>query len=698
MPGLGEFIARLPKPAARWSRLFSLGMLVGIFGGLAAAAMEWALHHGTALLVGRFAHLGGTECFRFEWKVLLMPALGGLLSGLLVCGFVPRQAIGHGTDLFIRAFHHGMGRLPLIGPLVKAIAAVGVISCGGSTGPEGPAAALGAAIGSTVSGFFRLSPRERRILLVAGCAAGVGAIFRCPLGGALFAVSVLYREPEFESEAIVPSFVSSVTAYSTFMSIWGGLGAYHYMLSGADELGFRSVLELVPYALLGPLCGLAAIFFTLSLRYVENRVAHQSRVPRWFTPVLGGLATGALACLLPQVMGGRYQFIQNAMNGFAGIDTDLWRWALLFGAIAVAKCLATACTVGSGASGGALGPSFFLGGVVGAFLGATLELVMPGVFAANPNLRRALIPVGMGGVLAATMRTPLAAMVMVMEMTGSYGLIVPLMLVCVAAYVVGRRWGLNNEQVRGIAESPAHAGDTMIHLLESWRVGDVMEPDWPQTVAPSAPLRDLIEQLRPGTRPVFAVAENGRLLGLVSVADIRRIMEESGLADVVIASDIMTTQLETIHAEEDAYTALSELARTRHDVLPVVPRGRSGRWLGMLTRERIFERLREGVAQMQTLMLEEHGSLKAIGAEGHLQQLVMGVSPMQKDIVQRLIVPMDAIGKSLRQADFRRTYNAQIIAIEKPDGSIQCPPDLDAPLQTGQRLVAIVARNRDEAS
>jgi predicted transcriptional regulator len=230
----------------------------------------------------------------------------------------------------------------------------------------------------------------------------------------------------------------------------------------------------------------------------------------------------------------------------------------------------------------------------------------------------------------------------------------------------------------------------MIHLLESWRVGEIMEPQWTPTVAPDTPLRELVAQLRPGTRPVFAVVEGGRLLGLVSVADLRRIMEEPGLAEVVIASDIMTVQLDTLQPDEDAYTALAQLARTHHDVLPVIQRGGRGRWLGMLTRERIFECVHEGVARMQKLMLEEHDGLKAIGSEGRLQQLVMGVAPMKKDVIQRLNVPMDVVGQSLRQADFRRTYGAQVIAIERPDGSVQCPPDLDAPLATGQRLLAII--------
>ncbi len=685
---LANLLMQLPRPAARWSRRVALGILVGAMGGLAAVAMEWGLEHGSELIIRRFApDLSQPKIAEGNWVVLLLPVLGGLASGLFV-QVLFREPTGHGTDLYVRAFHQRMGELPLKGPAVKGAAAVGVISCGGSAGPEGPIAALGAALGSSVGRIFNLTPQERRILLVAGCGAGVGAIFRCPLGGALFATSVLYREEEFEADAIVPAFVSSVVAYSVFIEFFG---RQPYMLyhDPSGPLLFNSAIELFPYALLGPICGLVSILLTVCMQFVDQKIRPRSPLPVWLTPAAGGLVVGAIACLLPQVMDGRYEFVLNSMKGFSDLPVSAWWWVGLFGAILVAKCFATAFTVGSGASGGILGPAVFLGGVSGAFLGALLHVLWPQVLLDNPQLREALIPVGMGGVLAAGMRTPLAAIVMVSEMTGSYGLIVPLMVVCMSAYVVGRAWGLNPEQVRSSADSPAHAADAILHLLEAWKVRDIMQKDWPHTVSPATSLPELVSRIAPGTRPVFAVAQGRELRGMISLPDLHRFIDQPGMAEAIIAVDMMTEELMTVSPEQDGYEALEALRRSGHDVLPVVSDDPSRRWLGMLTRERIFEALKTRIGETQKSVMREHAGLAAIEQEGQLQQLVMGVTPMRKDVIQRLLVPMDAVGQSIRQADFRRRFGAQIIGVEQPDGTLQCPPNLDEPLRTGQRLLAI---------
>jgi len=683
-------LVRLRKRVPAWGRLLLLGAMAGVVSGLASAGFEWGLVHGSDMLAGRFTHLGAAGILKFHWGVLLLPALGGLASGVAVRLLCANAPTGQGTDLLARAFHHDMGRLPLRAPLVKAAAAIGVISCGGSAGPEGPIAALGAGIGSTFGRVFGVTPRERRILLIAGCGAGIGAIFQCPLGGALFAASVLYREPEFEADAIVPAVVASVVGYSTFMTFWGFGG---HMLPGAESLVFSSPVELLPYAVLGPLCGGLSIFFYLCLRYIGQRLVPWTRLPIWFAPALGGLGTGLLACALPQVMDGRYLFIQNAMDGSlfpSGGDVFWWRWVALFGAVMVVKCVATGFTLGSGASGGVLGPSVFIGGAAGAFLGALCEAVYPGTF--PEPLRASLIPVGMGGVLAASMRTPLAAIVMITEMTGSHGLIPPLMVVCISAYVVGKRWGLNHEQVRSSAESPAHAGDAIIHLLESWRVEELMERNWALTTSPGAPLSELIEHIKFGTTPVFAVVEGEKLVGLVSVADIHQIVEEPGLADAVIAMDLMTERPATVYGDEDVYQVLNEFKQGKHDVLPVVSRDGTGKWVGMLTRERVFQSVRRRIRENQRHVLREHEALGAIEQQGQLQELVVSVSPSEKHQVQRLFVPLQAVGRSLRDTDFRNAFGVQVIAVEQPDGSIQCPPDIDVPLETDQRLIAVVQR------
>ncbi len=663
-----------------------LAAIVGLLGGLAAVGLEQLIEHGTHYLVGRYTHLGEPQIFQFRIGVLLLPAIGGLVSGLAMVWLCP-NAFGHGTDALTHAFHRNLGDFPLKGPMVKGVAAAGVISCGGSAGPEGPIAAVGAAIGSSIGKLFRLTPRERRIFLVSGCAAGVGAIFQCPLGGALFAAEILYSEPEFESDGMIPAFIASVIGYSTFM-LFPGFGKH--MLSGAQSLAFSSPFELIPYAMLGLLCGGLSIVFSVSQRFVEHRAVPGSHLPRWLAPALGGLATGAIALVLPQVMDGRYRFIQNAMDGslFHYADHAPIVWAMLFGAVALLKCVATALTVGSGASGGVLGPSVFIGGAAGAFLGSFIESIYPGTF--PETLRQALIPVGMGGVLAASMRTPLAAVVMVTEMTGSYGLIVPLMLVCTSAYVVGKRYGLNREQVKTAADSPVHAADAILHLLEATHVEQYMERDWPLLASPDTKLHDLVERIKPGTRPVFAVIKSDRIVGLISVPDIRKVMDHPNLADALIAGDMMTERISSVTPAQNLYEALEVFKIENHDCLPVVAGDGSHKFLGMLSRERVFDAVRQNMMQTQEFIFREHAGLAAIDQEARLQQLVMGVTPEKTDRVQRLMVPLDALGKSLRTADFRNQFGIQVIAIEQPDGSIQCPPDIDTPLVSSVRLVAVV--------
>jgi len=667
--------------------LLGVSIVVGIAGGLAAAGLEAGLYYGSAAIIGRHVDMGGAQFMTFRWPVVLLPALGGLLSGVVVRWLCP-SVTGHGTDVMVRAFHHESGVLPFRGPAIKAAAAVGVISCGGSAGPEGPIAALGAAIGSSVARMLALTPRERRVMLIAGCGAGVGAIFQCPMGGALFAAGILYRDPDFETDAFIPAFVAAVVGYSTYLPIWG---KHLPLLDTARAFSFEHPAELLPYMLLAGACGLIGIFFYYCLRSVERVPWERIRVPRWFAPALGGLATGLVACMLPPVMDGQYVFVRNAMSGVieAGMtESGPWRLACLFGAVAVGKCVATAFTVGSGASGGVLGPSVFIGGTVGAFIGAALEAIWPG--ALPENLRASMIPVGMAGVLSATMRAPLAAIVMVAEMTGGYDLIVPSMLVCVSSYVIGRRWGLNREQLRTSADSPAHAGDAIVHLLETWRVRDLMQRDWPEQVAPSATLREMVASLTPGTRPVFAVVDKNRIAGLVSLSDIQRIMDEPGVAEAVIAADMMTNDLVTVSPDDDVYTALARMARDNHIVAPVISAGTRGEFLGMLSRHDIYAAVRRHLELLRRDLLSEHAGLAAIDREEGLHQLVMGAAAAKVDNIQRLLVPMQAVGHSLRESDFRRNFGVQIIAIEQADGTIECPPNPDRPLSTSERLVAIV--------
>ncbi len=514
----------------RWKRLFFFPMLTGIAGGAAAAAMEWGLHVGTEALIGKVIPADSFATLQFHWAILILPTVAGLVCGLIVPRLCPGSA-HQGTDAVIHAFHRDNGSLPFRSPLVKGIAAVGVISCGGSAGPEGPirrrsalrswARPAAALVRSSAAATARAVAGRLR-------AAGIERHFSLPARrGALFAAGVIYSEPDYESEAIIPSVIASVLGYSVYMAL---RGHGQPLLAHSRNLVFSSPLELIPYAVLGLACGLVKMLLTGSLRGVEFLAHRTKRIPKWLMPGIGGLATGIIACFLPQVMDIRYDFIQQVMDGrLSSAGPIHWWWfAGLLAMILVAKCLATSCTVGSGASGGVLGPSLFIGGITGALLGALLEAQFPGAF--PEPLRQALIPVGMAGVLAAGMRTPLAAAIMVVEMTDSYGLIVPLMLVCTTAYVVGTGWGLNKEQVPTSSQSPVHSADTIVHLLESLRVKDFLKRDWKLVVAPKAGLKEMIELTEPGEQPTFAVVSDRALLGIIMLPDLGRIVADKELA------------------------------------------------------------------------------------------------------------------------------------------------------------------------
>lgn len=676
---------------SRWGKTLLISIMVGILCGSAAAGLEGLIQFGSHHLVGKFTQLGSAQILNFNWGILLFPLLGGLTSGLLIILFrVPR--FKQSTDVLTRAFHYDNGALGFKNSFIRAISAAITMSFGGSIGPEGPIAGLSAAIGSYVSKALNLTIRERRIFLLAGCAAGVGAIFRCPLGGALFATSIIYKEPEFEHTSMMPAFVASVIGYSTFMSFWG---YGEPLLQGTAALTFRHPSELIAYSILGILCGIVGVFFSTSFAHILAFFSQKSRLPFIFSPAVGGLIVGIIACIFPQVMDGQYRFIQNALDPHFFISDGavplIWlRWTLLLTAIIIAKCLATAFTVGSGGSGGMLGPSVFIGGTVGIMLGAFLQWTSPHYF--PETLREALIPVGMAGVLSASMRIPLASIVMVAEMTGSYGLIVPLMLVSVSAYIIGRRYGLNQEQVASAAQSPAHAGDAIVNYLETTTVGSIFTANWSQIISPTQPLQKIVKSIVPGSRPHFMVVDKGQLLGMIGIQELRDIVASSidhELPSLVIAADIMHAELHTVRSEDSLDKALSLFQKLQIDVLPVVEtQGKI--FIGVLERGKIQSALEGYFEAMKRQLFSEHDYIQSLQSSLPLSILHYYGNP--KEQLEKITVPSEIVGKSLKSANFRNDYHYEVIAIMSWDGNIICPPDPDRIL-TGRDLLLTLKKN-----
>jgi len=681
---------QLGVAGSRLGRMILLSVATGVAAGLAAKALETGVQVGVDGVIGRVVRPSAPDVLEFKGSVLLLPALGGLLAGLVVAACC-RRTRAHGTAVLIEAFHRERAELPLGDALVKAAAAALLIAFGASVGKEAPIAVLGAAIGTAGAGLAGMTPRERRIFLIAGCAAGVGAVFQCPLGGAVFATTVLYREPEIEGDALMPSIIASVTSYSTFMA-FGGYG--HRLLTGTEALAFRGPEELAAYGGLAIVCAGVGMLFCFCLR-VFGRFWSRTRLPRALSPAAAGLFCGLVACGLPQIMDPRYEFVQRALDGafLEGSRPWLW-WAVLFSLVVLAKCVATAAMMGAESAGGLFGPVVFMGGTAGAAAGAFVEAFFPGAF--PETLRESLIPVGMAGVLSASLRTPLAAIVMVTEMTGSYGLIVPLMLVSVLAYILGRPWGVYAEQVNGPHESPAHAGESVVSLLENWKVREFMEAPWPHVASPGDTLPALVSRIPAVEHPTFVVLEGERPVGLVSMRDVARAIDLKHASSVIIAADLMSPPPQVVRPGDDLYGTLELFRGHGAELLPVVEE-KGGRFLGVLARQEILRGLRERFSEQRSHLLREHAGLAALAREGYIETLLSELAVPPEGKVERRPPPPEAVGRTLRETGFRGRYGCHVIAVETAAEGTLAPPDPDRPLRADDVLVVIVERRAEEA-
>jgi len=373
--------------------------------------------------------------------LLLIPlatTLGGLISGILVYSLAP-EAEGHGTDTVVRAFHRAAGFIRgRVAPL-KIVASAITIGSGGAAGREGPTALISAGIGSIYATLGKRSDEERRLLVLIGMAAGLAAIFRSPIGTALFAIEVLYADMEFEAGALFFTTLGSIVAYV----INGVFVGWRPLFQVPQALMLPGFSDYWWYALLGAGSGVVATLLPVVF-YGLRDVFHRVPVPPHIKPAIGGLCVGLLALALPQVLGGGYGWIQEAMDGHLPLMILL---ALIF-----AKMLAFSLTVSSGGSGGVFAPSLFVGAMVGGLMARLIH---------QPSA--AYVIVGMGAVFGGAARVPIATLLMVTEMTGGYELLVPSALAVMLSYFVQtilssrlRYKSLYEAQMPSQTESPAH--------------------------------------------------------------------------------------------------------------------------------------------------------------------------------------------------------------------------------------------------
>ncbi len=504
-----------------WSeyRLLVYSALVGVAGGLGAQVFVWLLDLAEQVflvgIAGYHAPQPGTlnpQPVIGPWRLWLVPVattLGGLFSGILVYTFAP-EAEGHGTDAAVEAFHFKGGKVRPIVPLIKTFASAITIGSGGAAGREGPTAQISVGVGSMLADALGLPDEDRRILVLAGMAAGLAAIFRSPLGMAIFAVEILYSGMAFETEALIYTVIASVVAYA----VNGLFVGWSPIFLFPESVHFTRPIALAGYAALGIIAGVVGAIEP-PIFYGIRDLFRSLKIPNHVKPAIGGLLMGLLAVFVPEIISTGYGWVQKAMTGgYIG-------WFLIL--FALAKILAMSLTISSGGSGGVFGPNVYIGGMVGTWVAFVADRLIPGA-GLNPA---AFAVVGMAAVFAGTARVPIATLIMVAEMTGGYGLIVPSMLATTIAFVVERTVSagfkyprLYESQVELRTDSPTHL-ESMLNatfaVLERGPLVDLRNVTFPH----------LASLLRHGT-PIPIHGGQGNLFAV-------NITERSQLANQTIA-------------------------------------------------------------------------------------------------------------------------------------------------------------------
>jgi CIC family chloride channel protein len=435
-----------------------------------------------------------------------------------------------------------------------------------------------------------MRPAEQRVLMAAGMGAGVAAIFRAPLAGALFAAEVLYRSPDFESEVIIPAALACITAYCTFGLVFGWQPLFVIPDDIRTLLVFNDPLRLLPYLVLALFMVVLAMLYTRSF-YGLTYLFHRVKIFPHFKPAIGAFLTGLTGLVLYYVFGRQqvlavlsfgYGILQEALQVPAG-QADLSLAGALM-AVAVGKILTTGLTIGSGGSGGIFGPSMVIGGCGGGALGIVLHRLLPNLV---PHPASFVI-VGMAGFFAAAAKTPFSTLVMVSELTGSYDLLLPTLWVCAIAFLLSDEQSIYSSQVESRSRSPAHQGSYVREVLAGLRAGAFLTPlsETPALAAGDS-LSKVLEQLaNTGFQALPVCDTEGNLVGVVSLEEAIVASRTPELQNLVVAADLMRTDIVPLRPQDPVEHAMELFAESDLLVLPVID-GPQTRVVGVVKRSDI---------------------------------------------------------------------------------------------------------------
>jgi len=579
------------KPALYLKRLIRhkqfvllLSIMVGLAAGLAAVILKTSVHYIEAYVRDQ----ANVDAENFYY--LILPVLGILITVFFTV-YVIKDDISHGVSKILKALSKGESRMKphfmysgLVGCSVRS-------GMGGSVGMEAPILATGAAMGSNFGVWFGQSHRTRMLLIGAGTAGALAAIFKAPIAGVIFAIEVLALE--VSAASIIPLLISAVTGalVSTFM-----LGkSIEFYFSIQEPFEYRNILF---YVVLGIVCGLVSVYFLRTNSRIENAV--QKIKSKFWRIMLGGGAVGLLIFLFPPLYGEGYAAMKMILSGnihdlsnnslFYNLDENSWAFVGYLGLVLVLKVAAMSLTTGSGGIGGAFAPSLFMGGITGAAFVKVVNLL-----GFSTLIQSNFILVGMAGLIAGVISAPLTAIFLIAEITGGYALFIPLIVTSSLAYITTRLWEPYSIYTRGLALS----GELVTHdrdksALTLLRVNEVVETDF-KTVHPDQTLRDLVEVISASNRNLYPVVdEYFNYLGVITLDSVRKLMFDQTQYDTVLLRDLMQKAKDSVSLNDNLETVMAKFRKTGWYNLPVL---NGEKYVGFCSRANILMTYRNKIRE-----------------------------------------------------------------------------------------------------
>ena len=542
-----------------------LAALLGFLAGFASTFFRWMIEFFESIFSIEGFSLAGIPPQTYPFLLPLMPMVGGFFIGL-ICKYFPNAVKENGVHkvMYAVALNDGKVRKRTIASC--AVTSSITIGSGGSAGREGPTVQIGAAVGSTIGQLLHLSTDRMRVLVGCGAAAGIAASFNAPLAGVLFSLEIILGD--FAIHTFSPIIIASVIGTVTGRALEGNEVTFNVPV---HELVHPA--EIIFYLILGILCGIVARLFTFIYFYVQQIFEEKITIPGLYKPAMGGLIVGMISIFMPQILGNGYDVMEQALTG-----QMFWGLAFL---LVFMKIMCTSITLGSGGMGGIFAPSLFIGAMLGTAFGSSIHFIFPTLSASAGTYS----VVGMGAVAGAVMQAPLTNILMLFELTNDYTLILPIMATCIAASYTYQRFTKQSIYVQYLLNKGInirHGREASI--MNSIKVQDVMSTDI-TTIAQEMPFRKILETISYSKNFYFPVIDNkGDMTGILSFSDIREVIFEEQLGDLLVAGELANTKVYSLTPQQNLNEAMEIFSKLDVDQLPVVRSEDKLKVIGMLTR------------------------------------------------------------------------------------------------------------------